>query len=158
MNKRNKSEKKEKDFEPLSKPRISLGNRWVPILILLAVAVIIYSNTLNSPFISDDLLKIVKNPDIKQLSNIRTKLIYPYATEDKDSNYNRNDPSRPLTYLTFMLNYRFGKLNPFGYHLLNVLLHAFNAVLIFFLTKIILLYIYKKDSDIFSFLVALFFA
>jgi protein O-mannosyl-transferase len=37
----------------------------------------------------------------------------------------------PLTRLTFSLNYVLGGLDPWGYHLLNVLLHALNAALFY---------------------------
>lgn len=36
----------------------------------------------------------------------------------------------PLTYLSYALDYQFWELNPFGYHLTNVLLHAINAGLV----------------------------
>jgi tetratricopeptide (TPR) repeat protein len=37
---------------------------------------------------------------------------------------------RQLTYLTFHLNHRFGGADPAGYHLVNVLVHAFNVLLL----------------------------
>lgn len=132
-----------------------LEKKWVGIGLIVLISTVIYYNSLNVPFILDDIPKIVENSDIKKLSNIKTKLIYPYS---KNQTFTRNDPSRPLTYLTFMLNYHFGKLNTFGYHLINILMHIFNAILIFFLTKKIIFYIYKKDNNLFPLFVALFFA
>jgi tetratricopeptide (TPR) repeat protein len=129
---------------------------WLSIIILVLVTFGVYSNSLNAPFIFDDIHKIVNNPDIKKLSNLPEKLIYPYSKEHKT--FNRNDPSRPLVYLTYTLNYHFGKLNPFGYHLVNVFLHVFNVILMFFLTKKIILYVYKNNSYLFPFLVSLLFA
>ena len=40
----------------------------------------------------------------------------------------------PLTLLSFSLDYTLWGLNPFGYHLTNVCLHALNAFLVFFLS------------------------
>lgn len=37
---------------------------------------------------------------------------------------------QPLTWLSLALDYRFWGLNPFGYHLTNILLHAFNTALV----------------------------
>ncbi|MDO8427120.1 MAG: tetratricopeptide repeat protein, partial [Deltaproteobacteria bacterium] len=39
--------------------------------------------------------------------------------------------TRYLTYLSFALNYRFGGLNPFGYHAINTLIHVMNGLLVF---------------------------
>lgn len=133
-----------------------LKNIWIKISLITFITIGIYYNSLNVPFIFDDARKIVKNPDIKKLSNIKTKLIYPYNKKYKI--FNRNDPSRPLTYLTFILNYHFGKLNTFGYHLFNILIHIFNSILIFLLTKKILFYTYKESADILPLFVALLFA
>lgn len=41
----------------------------------------------------------------------------------------------PLTRLTWSLNYSLGGMDPRGYHLVNVLLHAFNAVLVYFVAR-----------------------
>jgi len=127
---------------------------WLPIGILSGITFVLYYPSLRAPFIFDDTLKIVRNPDIKNLANIRTKLIYPY---EKDKTFIRNDPSRPVVYLTFALNYYFGKLNPFGYHLFNVFIHLFNGILFFLLTKKIVLYSYKSRSLLIPFFVVILF-
>lgn len=47
------------------------------------------------------------------------------------------DYYRPLTSLTFSIDYKIWKFNPFGYHLTNTLLHIFTAVFLFlFLLKL----------------------
>ena len=112
--------------------------------LVVIATIIVYHNSLKAPFIFDDMAKIVNNPDIQQLSNLKTKLIYKYSENNKV--FERNDPSRPLVYLTFTLNYYFGKLNPFGYHLFNLIIHIFNAILVFFLAKKIISGIYEKGS------------
>ncbi|MBN1383694.1 MAG: hypothetical protein JW983_02270, partial [Elusimicrobia bacterium] len=104
----------------------------IAIGIIFLATTVVYYNSLHVPFLLDDIAKIVNNPDIKNLSNLKTKLIYPYS---KNKVYERNDPSRPVVYFTYALNYYFGKLNTFGYHLFNIIIHVFNAILLFFLTK-----------------------
>jgi len=126
---------------------------WFAIGVIGLLSIIIYYSSLNCPFIFDARSKIIKNPDIKCLSNIKTKLIYPYGKYK----FNRNDPSRPLTYLTFTLNYYFGRLNTFGYHLFNLVFHIFNSILVFFLTKTIISYTYRRNLIFFPFIVAIFF-
>jgi hypothetical protein len=41
--------------------------------------------------------------------------------------------TRVLPYLTFDLNYRFGRLNTVGYHIVNIIIHLTNAIVVFFL-------------------------
>ena len=41
----------------------------------------------------------------------------------------------PLTWLTLGLNYAIGGMNPWGYHLGNMLLHAANAALVYFVVR-----------------------
>ena len=128
------------------------------ILILVLITIIIYSNSLKAPFIFDDIHKIVQNPDIKNIKNIFSKLIYPYNTNDYI--YDRNDPSRPLIYLSFTLNYYFGGLNTLGYHLVNLVSHILNSILIFLFILKILYFVndnYKYKIQV-AFLVSLIFA
>lgn len=110
------------------------------ILACIALPLIIYYPSLHAPFIFDDIGYIVNNPDIKQLNNIKTRLIY----RSKYLLPKQNDPSRPLTFLTFTLNYYFGKLDPFGYHLVNIILHVFNVLLVFILMRTILFYSFQR--------------
>jgi len=39
--------------------------------------------------------------------------------------------NRPLTFLTFALNYRLGGLNPWGYHAVNMAIHILNAFMVY---------------------------
>ena len=105
---------------------------------------ILYSNSLRAPFIFDDYPSIVENPDIKSIHNLGKRLIYPSPTFA----INRNQPTRPLTYLTFALNYYLGQLDPFGYHLWNVILHILVVIVIFFLTRKILQYLNPREQSI----------
>lgn len=102
------------------------------ILLILAV-VIVYSPSLKVPFLLDDYGKIIRNPDIKSLANIPSRLIYPYGPQPE---FHRNDPSRPLTYLTLTLDYYFHQLDPAGYHVSNIILHILVVLLVFLLASL----------------------
>ena len=121
-----------------------MNKKHLAIIFLVLASSLVYLNSLNAPFIFDENTKIVKNPDIRKLSGIASKLVYPYS-KNKDQIY-RNDPSRPLVYLTYAVNYHYGKLNTFGYHVFNVLLHALNAVLAFLFFSMILSAVFRKDA------------
>ncbi|MFC1813270.1 tetratricopeptide repeat protein, partial [Thermodesulfobacteriota bacterium] len=101
-----------------------LSGPWFALILIGLSVLIFYSNIYNSPFVFDDEQRIVENKNIKNLSSYLSpsKLLKPRAVVD----------------LTFALNYRFGKLNVFGYHLVNVLIHMINGFLVYFLIFVIL--------------------
>lgn len=87
------------------------------ILPVIVVSVLLaYSNTFHSAFQFDDLQQIVENPSLKNLGNLPAIL----------------RGLRGITFFTFALNYAAGGQDVFGYHLVNVLIHALNAVLAYF--------------------------
>lgn len=73
-------------------------------------------------FLFDDRYSIVENKSIHAVWPLSQSLWGP-----------RDMPTagRPLVNLSFALNYAVGQLNVFGYHLVNVVLHSINAVLLF---------------------------
>lgn len=101
---------------------------WFIGIALVTLAVTLGS--LSNPFILDDTSKIQDNTDIRNLREINSRLVYPYETNQL---LERNDPSRPLVFLTYALIYHFSQKNPVGYRLVNLLLHSANAALVFLL-------------------------
>lgn len=97
---------------------------------LILSTVVVYYPSLKVPFLLDDYGKIIVNPDIKSVSHLPSRLIYPYG---RPLNFHRNDPSRPLTYLTLTLNYAFSQLNPYGYHVINIAIHMAVVFLVYLL-------------------------
>ena len=109
-------------------------SRTVHALILVCTVFIIYSNTFDSPFLFDDSDNIVDNPAIKDLA-------YFLDTSRVDGlslDFNKNMfKTRTIGYLTFALNYAVGGLNVWGYHLVNILIHACNALLLYGLVSLL---------------------
>lgn len=91
----------------------------ITLAVLAAFTFIIYSNVLHGPFVFDDGMYIVKNPQIQNPS-----LLWPPS-------------SRYLAYLSFALNYAWDGLEPFGYHLFNVAVHMANSILVFALALLL---------------------
>eukprot|EP00057_Strongylocentrotus_purpuratus_P029584 XP_011684058.1 PREDICTED: transmembrane and TPR repeat-containing protein 3-like [Strongylocentrotus purpuratus] len=95
---------------------------------LLALVLACYSNALSCGFAYDDKGAILKNEDLRPNSSI-SKLLFndfwgvPMNKDESHKSY------RPLCVLTFRLNYALGELNPWGYHLVNVVLHWVMCVL-----------------------------
>ena len=102
---------------------------FIALLIIVSAGLLAYSNSFKNDFVWDDEVLVTENDLIKGISinNIAAVLTseqYPGSS----TNY-----YRPVQTASYMLDYRIGKLNPFGYHLHNFLLHILNAILIYFL-------------------------
>jgi len=107
-----------------SKLRDTLLSPWFALIIIALAAFVIYSNVYQSPFVFDANHSIVKSQVIRDVSNFLDLKRIPTL--------------RPVVDLTFALNYKFGKLDVFGYHLVNILIHIINGFIAYFLALIIL--------------------
>lgn len=95
--------------------------------LLFVVACLPYLGTIPYPFQFDDRTNIVENSAIKDLSSGAAG-VRKLLTGQPPSARNR-----PVTNLTFSLNYLAGGLDPSGYRAVNIILHGINAVLVFLL-------------------------
>ncbi len=88
------------------------------VLLVFAVGVLLYVNTLQHGFVFDDVTLILQNIQVKKLewTQILSRASY-----------------RPVRTLTYAFNHALGGLDPFGYHLFNVVLHGINAALVYLL-------------------------
>lgn len=98
---------------------------------LIGATVLAYRNTLPGDFIYDDHAIIVHNPLIRDLKNIPLILKNSYwgtfIGQPKDY---KGGLYRPLTLITFALNFKVGGLSPRGYHLANLALHVGVSILL----------------------------
>ncbi len=110
------------------------GERWslrVPprhALLLLAVTAASYLNCLGCGFVFDDVSAIKENRDLRPTSPLSNVFLHdfwgtPMSKEQSHKSY------RPITVLTFRLNYLLHALEPAGYHLANLCLHYAVCVL-----------------------------
>jgi tetratricopeptide (TPR) repeat protein len=91
--------------------------------LILAIPAISFFPCLKNDFLNwDDQQYVTENKTITELSwrNIETIFDWTYM-----GHYH------PLTILSYSLEYRFFKLNPFAYHLTNLILHLMNGLLVF---------------------------
>ena len=93
-----------------------MGKRIFHVLLIIVVGFLVYSNTFHVPFHFDDAPNIVENYKLRDLSNS-----WPPSG------------SRWFGFLTFALNYYLGGLNTTGYHIVNLTIHIFNAILVYLL-------------------------
>ena len=105
---------------------------YLIILLIAVIGISCYSYSLGGKFIWDDAYFVLKNPAIRDIRNTQSFFTDP-STLAKGKLAFEN--YRPLTTLSYAINYMFSSINTFGYHLTNTILHIFNAILIFLLIK-----------------------
>lgn len=99
---------------------------------IIALAVAAYYNTLFNGFVFDDVSQIVRNhwiKDVGYLPDIFSSDVWEFFG-DRDSNF-----YRPLMHVIFMVEYHVFGLSPWGFHLVAVLFHAGNSVLVFLIVR-----------------------
>lgn len=94
------------------------SNAIIPILIAV-LTVLIYSNTLSSSFHFDDIRNIEQNDKLLRLSNFLNISGTRYVGE-----------------LSFALNYYLGKFDVLGYHIVNLIIHILNSILVWRLVNL----------------------
>ena len=103
-----------------------------PVAIIAAASFAAYFNALSNDFVYDDMTQVLQNPwirDVKHLPDIFTKSVWSFQGEHIVSNY-----YRPLMNVLYMINHHLFGLAPWGFHLVNVLFHAANSVLVLIVT------------------------
>jgi protein O-mannosyl-transferase len=107
----------------------SIGPRlWAAALLLAVPVFVVYRSALHAPFIFDDPNGIVDNESIRFL----WPLVGP-SGHPGPLNPGPEMPSspRPLVNLSLAVNYFFGGIDPFGYHVFSVVLHFLTALLLY---------------------------
>ena len=95
---------------------------------LVAVVFAVFFRTLESGFLRwDDDINVFENARVQGLT--AENLRWMFTDFEQAIRY------KPLSWLAWALVHEAFGLNPFGYHLANVLLHCTNAVLLFFLLR-----------------------
>ena len=121
-------------------PVVKIIPHYLIIILLFGIGLLVYHRAiLKGVLLFDDKALIIDNPMIKNFSYLKeiftTHLFHGSGIY---SNF-----YRPVQSLSFMLDYHFWQLNPFGYHLTNVLIHICTAALVYFFIWLI-----AKKQDI----------
>lgn len=98
-------------------------------LLALVLSLALFSNGLQGDFVFDDAIVIVGNPFINgSLDGLGKVFLHPYfAYQPRPGLY------RPLTIASYTLNASLFGFSPVSFHVINVLLHALTAWLVFVL-------------------------
>lgn len=86
-------------------------------------------NSLNGDFVFDDSEALLNNKDVLPETPIQNIFFNDYWGTSLTNNHSHKS-YRPLTILSFRINYVvFGGLNPWGFHLTNIILHVIVSAL-----------------------------
>jgi tetratricopeptide (TPR) repeat protein len=97
---------------------------------LAVIVILIYTSTLTSPFIFDD--------EINVRDNHYLRLKHFSLQELKSAAFDSPISSRPVSNLSFALNYYLNGKNVVGFHLVNIVIHILCGLLLYFFVKVTL--------------------
>ena len=104
---------------------VTLVPDWLWPVVIVVVVVICFAPVLRNQFVNwDDIETLTANPNIRALAPVQLRWMFTTLYMG---------PYQPLTWLSHALVYQCCRLNPLGHHLVNLGLHAANAVLFFLL-------------------------
>ncbi len=106
-------------------------------VILVLLACLAYANSLHAPFVYDDLTSIQHNHAVRFFSFDAKQFL----------------ETRSLLYPTYAFNEWLGGENVFGYHVINLLLHIINGLLVFAIAR----RIYPGGDGLYAMMAAAFF-
>ncbi|MBF0330763.1 MAG: tetratricopeptide repeat protein [Candidatus Omnitrophica bacterium] len=104
---------------------------YIVILALCVLGLLLYARALWYPFVHDDLVFIQLNPYIARWDNILDVFFRPglAVVQDQMRYY------RPLLEVIYRLEYLVFGMEPWGFHLVNILLHGVAAGLVYLLAR-----------------------
>ncbi|MEQ1919627.1 MAG: hypothetical protein ABL955_10545, partial [Elusimicrobiota bacterium] len=104
--------------------RATLRQAWIASAVAL-LSVCVFLPALRNGYAWDDELNYLANPHYRGLGWAQLRWMFTTAYLG---------PYQPLSWLSAAFDFTLWGMNPFGYHFTNLLLHAANAVLVYFLT------------------------
>jgi tetratricopeptide (TPR) repeat protein len=116
----------------------SLQNNYIEYVIILLLCFIFYGNTLFNKYALDDAIVITQNTFTKSgLKGIPDILKFDTFTGffGEQKKLVAGGRYRPLSLITFAIEYQLFGLNPFISHLINILLFAFTCIILFKILK-----------------------
>lgn len=101
--------------------------------------IIAYANSLNGPFVYDDLRAILQNDSIR-IESLNPSSIRQAAFTGASAN-------RPVAGVTLALNYYLGGYSVRGYHIVNIAIHILNGILVYLLSIFLIKHFSVSERD-----------
>jgi Flp pilus assembly protein TadD len=105
----------------------------VQVIIVVIASIAVYFNALSNSFVFDDAYQVLDNHWIRNVRFIPT--IFSHSAWGFDTSTSSLQYYRPVMHLVYMFNYHVFGLNPWGFHLVNMLFHVGISVLVFVIAK-----------------------
>lgn len=141
-----------------SKGNVYLPANFYQVICLVTLGVLCYYNSTQCGLVFDDISAIRDNKDLRPFTPFKQIFLNdfwgtPMRKEQSHKSY------RPLTVLTFRLNYWLHELQPYGYHIINIILHIAVCILWRHVSRLLMLQctLSEQFADECSFVSALLF-
>lgn len=98
--------------------------------IIFTIACALYLNTINGTYVWDDRAAIISNQDVYGLTSLYDLLEHDFWGQDIKLEYSHKS-FRPLTVLSYRLNYLIHGSSAQGYHVGNILIYGFTCLMVY---------------------------
>ena len=110
-------------------------NKFIPFFCYITIIIVTYAvfqNSLSNDFVFDDESVIIGNASIQNLSSIPK-----FFTADEGFHKVIDRYYRPIVSSTYALDYSIWGLDPYGFHLTNVIIHIISCLLLFKIFRVL---------------------
>lgn len=114
---------------------MSISRRLIYCAILAFAVIAVYANTLLNGFVYDDNIQLLANPwitDFRYLPDVLGTHSFGFK-EGKEF----GTTYRPLAFIVYMIEYSLFGFKPAGWHLVNIILHLANTLMVFFTASLL---------------------
>ena len=108
---------------------------WWHIVLIIGLCLISFWNSLGGSFVWDDQVQILRNPTIRDLSNLPAAFTSAFWSFLGSGIQNQTNYYRPLQTITYMLAYGIGGFSPTSYHAFNLMFHLLACIFVYLLAS-----------------------
>ena len=101
---------------------------FIVFVLAIILSFLVFGNGISGEFVFDDVIVVQNRGDLTNPSNFFNLFISPYH-----QNTPKSGLYRPFTMATYSLNHIIFGSSPAGFHVVNILIHALNSFLVFWL-------------------------
>ena len=128
-------DKRNAPLQTRQKNNRSPWTRLLPPIVIFLASFLVYAVTLRAGFVYDDNVQVLSNPWIRDLSKV------PLFFVSSTMSFLPGQPAntyRPVFYIVYTAEYLLFGTDPLGWHLVNITMHALNALAVYALASVVL--------------------